>query len=398
VSIAAAVPWQQPQERTAYFPKTLLLCLCVFFIPMKALALQVGGQSVYVPFLGLGLASIFLLSPIGTTFRRNFAAPMTCIAALSLFYYWQTGYKPEVFIFGLKVAVLFGLAALYVILLRIDERKVMSFLFWGAAISIVYMVYQAISLEFFGASLPFTSVEGLQIGRGLGVRYGMVRTTGFTEEPSYAAVMLVGTALMLRSYQIRSGESQRRRYFVLLAGLLLCTSNSLFATLPLLGVFSLFYFFRAPFLFFLLFYVFNLVVTPIVLNIDETFFARFTSYAQFLHLPVSQWWFGIGFNQYSTLPVPIFITPDGIPTLVVDSIASLWGGVLLEGGIVFAAMFCFYLNRLTQAARDSTGYALLAILLMLANYYSPWWPIVSLALAYSIVSRDGPITPAEVPE
>ncbi|CAN5395260.1 hypothetical protein BH11ARM2_BH11ARM2_10630 [soil metagenome] len=362
---------------------------------MKAFAIQFAGQSIYIPYIGLGLSLIFILPSVVQQFLRYFTAPMTAILALSLFYYWHTGYEATVFVFAFKIGVLFALAALYIHLLQIDERAVMRFLFLGAAVSVAYMVYQAVSVAAFGAGLPFTSIEAFQIGRGLGSRFGIVRTTGFTEEPSYAAVMMIGTGLMLRSYEIRSGEKQKKRYYVLLLGLILCTSNSLFATLPLLALFSFCYFLRVPLVFFILFYAVNLAITPIVVNIDETFFARFTSYSQFLKLPVSDWWLGIGFNQYSTLPTPVFISDEGIPTLAVDSIASLWGGVLLEGGIVFATMFCLYVDRLTRAARDSTGYALMAILIMLANYYSPWWPVVSLALAYTIVSRKPRIEVAQ---
>jgi hypothetical protein len=143
-----------------------------------------------------------------------------------------------------------------------------------------------------------------------------------------------------------------------------------------------------PYLFFALFYAVNLALAPRMLNLDETFFARFSSYAQFLRLPESQWWLGIGFNQYSTLPTPVFLNAAGTPTFAVDSIASLWGGMLLEGGLAFATAFCLYVDRVTCAARDLTGYALVAILIMLANYYSPWWPIVSLALAYAVYSRN----------
>jgi len=381
------------------FTTAIPLWLCVFFIPMKALAIPIAGQSVYIPFVGLLVSGVFLVSPVARQFFRHFIAPMAAVAGLSVLYYWHTGFQADVFVFAAKIGVLFAMAALYIYLLRWDERKVMTFLYWGCAVSVVYMAYQAISLAAFGASLPFTSFEPLQIGRGLGARYGLVRTTGFTEEPSYVAVMLVGTGLMLRAFEKRSGESQRRRYWVLMLGLLFCTSNSLFAILPLLALFSLFYVLRAPFLFFVVFYAANLLVTPYVLNLDESFFARFSSYAQFMHLPATQWWFGIGFNQYATLPFPVFVSPEGFSTLVVDSIASLWGGVLLEGGIVFATLFCLYLSRLTQTARDGTGYALMAILIMLANYYSPWWPIVSLALAYTIVSRDPspfPPLPSEV--
>jgi hypothetical protein len=164
--------------------------------------------------------------------------------------------------------------------------------------------------------------------------------------------------------------------------------------LPILLLFSFFYRLRAPFIFFIVFYLVSIAVTPVLLNVDETFFARFSSYAQFVQLPLPQWWLGIGFGQYASLPFPVFVSPEGLSTLVVDSIASLWGGVLLEGGIVFATLFCLYLARLTQTAKDSTGYALIAVLILLANYYSPWWPIVSLALAYAIYSREprSPVT------
>lgn len=361
---------------------------------MKALAIPLAGQSIYVPFIGLLISGIYLLSPIGKLFFKHFTGPLTAVLGLCLIYYVLTGYHADVFVFGAKILTLFAMAALYLYLLQLNEGQVMKYLYWGAVVSIVYMVYQALSVTFFGSGLPLTSVSELQIGRGLGSRYGLVRTTGFTEEPSYIAVMLVGTGLMLRSYEKRSQSSQRSRYFVLLVGLLLCTSNSLLATLPLLILFSFFYYFRAPFLFFIVFYLANLAIAPLVLNIDESFFARFASYAQFLGLPASRWWLGIGFGQYSSLPYPVFISPEGLSTFVVDSIASLWGGVLLEGGIVFATLFCLYLTRITQLAKDSTGYALMAILIMLANYYSPWWPIVSLALAYTIASRN-PSQPVE---
>jgi hypothetical protein len=315
---------------------------------------------------------------------------MTVIFSLSLFYYWQTGFHADVFVFDAKIGAMLAMSALYILSLRSDEKRLTDYLFAGIAVSVVYMIYQGVSLQLFGGGLPFTSIDFFEIGRGLGSRYGFVRTTGFTEEPSYIAVILVGSGLLFRSYQIRTGEVQTRRYWVILLGLMLCTSNSLFATVPLLLLFSLFYSIRAPFLFFVAFYALNLAIAPAVINIDETFFARFSSYEQFVRLPPWQWLTGTGFNQYSSLQFPVFVNEDGIATMVVDSIASLWGGVLLEGGIFFALLFCLYLSRITQVAKSGTGFALMAILIMLANYYSPWWPIVSLALAYALVSRESP--------
>jgi hypothetical protein len=387
--MTASVALTAPRQRSdADSIVKAIFFFAVFFIPMKAFALPLAGQSIYVPYIGLAIGSVFLLTDLARILVRNFSIPLGALLGLSLLYYWETGYQADVFVFPAKILVMFAMSSLFIFLLRRDEDAVMRYLFAGIAISVVYMVYQAVSVYFFGAGLPYTSIEIFQIGRGLGSRYGLVRTTGFTEEPSYMAVMLVGTALMLRSYQMRRGLSQGRRFAVIAIGLLLCTSNSLFATLPLLLLFGLFAFLRVPFLFFVLFYAVNLSIAPAVLNVDETFFARFSSYIQFLRLDPSQWWFGIGFNQYSKLEFPRFVSPEGTATLVVDSIASLWGGVLLEGGIFFATLFCLYLSRLTRVAKDSTGFALMAILIMLANYYSPWWPIVSLALAYTVVSQD----------
>jgi hypothetical protein len=366
----------------------VLIAISVFFIPMKALAITVAGQSVYIPYIGLAIASIFLARQLFEIFLRWFAKPMAVVWTLTLFYYWQTGFQANVFVFGVKIFITFAMAAVYVILLRENERPVIKALYAGAVVSVFYMLYQGISLDLFGSSLPFTAIDAFQIGRGLGSRYGFVRTTGFTEEPSYIAVMMVGIALIVYSFGKRSGESQTGRFWVLGLGLLLCTSNSLIATIPLLAIFTLFSFLRAPFAFFVCFYLVNLFIAPYVVNLDETFFARFSSYQQFLSLPSARWWFGIGFNQYATtFQFPTFYSPEGVSTLVVDSIASLWGGVLLEGGIVFATLFCFYLSRISQASKDATGFALIAILIMLANYYSPWWPIVSFALAYTVISR-----------
>ena len=366
----------------------LILTLAAFFLPMKAFAVSAGGQSIYLPYLALLPVAAVCLVPLTGIYLRYFGGVTLLVFALSILYFWQSGYDPSVFVFGAKIAVTLAMSALYIHLLRTDERAVMRFLYAGIAVSIVYMLYQALSAILFGANLPLTSIGALDIGRGIGARFGLVRVTGFTEEPSYIAVILVGAALMFNTFAKRSGESQKRRIAVILIGLLLCTSNNLFATLPLLAVFSLFFLLRAPFLFFVVFYLANLFVAPQLLNLDESFYARFSSYSQFLNLPHTQWWFGIGFNRYSSLDIAQYVSPEGLPGLVVSSIASLWGGLLLEGGIVFTTLFCFYVSRVCTEARSAAGYSLVAILIMLANYYSPWWPIVSLALAYAIVSRE----------
>jgi len=311
-----------------------ILTLAAFFLPMKAFAVSAGGQSIYLPYLALVPVVAIVLVPLTGIYLRYFGSSTLLVFGLTLLYFWQSGFDPTVFVFGAKIAVTLAMSALYIHLLRVDERAVMRYLYAGIAVSVAYMLYQAASSMVFNGGLPFTQIAALDIGRGIGARFGFVRVTGFTEEPSYIAVILVGAALMFNTFGRRSGESQKRRVAVIILGLLLCTSNNLFATLPLLALFSLFYYLRVPFLFFVAFYMANLFLAPQLLNLDESFFARFSSYSQFLNLPDTQWWFGIGFNRYSTLNAAQYVSPEGLPGLVVSSIASLWGGLLLEGGIV----------------------------------------------------------------
>jgi hypothetical protein len=135
---------------------------------MKAFAIPFAGQSIYIPFVGMLISGIYLLTPVGKLFLQHFVAPMTVVGVLSLFYYWRTGYDPSVFIFGVKIVALFAMSALYLYLIQKDEGLVMKYLAYGATISVAYMMYQAVSVLFFGSGLPFTSVAELQIGRGLG--------------------------------------------------------------------------------------------------------------------------------------------------------------------------------------------------------------------------------------
>ena len=354
---------------------------------MKALAINIGGFSIYIPYLSLALIGVVALKDIFAIFWRNFVLPCSFVLIYSLIYFLTTSFSPSVFVFLAKITVTLLMAAMYIYLLRKDERSAVQYLYYGSVVSIVFMVYQAISTIGFGTSLPFTTVPGLDIGRGISSRFGLLRVTGFTEEPSYIAVMLLGTLMILRSYAVRSGESQSKQMWVVGLGLLLCTSNNLFATLPLVLIFSIFSYYNLPFLFFVLFYLVNVVATPLLINVDESFFARFSSYGQFLGLDSFHQLLGIGFGQYNTLPIPQFVSSDGIPSLLVDSLASLWGGLLLEGGAIFTVVFCVYVSKISLSSKNGFGFAFVAILLMLANYYSPWWPIVSLALAYTIVSK-----------
>jgi hypothetical protein len=71
----------------------------------------------------------------------------------------------------------------------------------------------------------------------------------------------------------------------------------------------------------------------------------------------------------------------------VASLASIWGAWLFEGGVVLVALVIWWLAHVIRGAGWREGLALVALLLMLSNYNSPWWPIVSLAVAECMVDR-----------
>ena len=361
--------------------------LGLFFLPMKAFHFSLGDLAVYPSYLViLALAAVNFKAFI-ETYLTFFRTPTLVLLGFATLDYLRTGFDFSVFLFVFKIIIALMMAASYLRLLHHDEYKTMRFLTWGISVSVAFMTYQFLSMTLFSSSLPFTSISQFEIGRGLSTRFGVNRVTGFTEEPSYIAVMLIGSFFLLHSYEQRSGASQKWIKLTTVLGMLLCTSDNLLATLPLLLIFSLLYRLRLTWLFFVLFYVANLAIYPRIINLDSSFFARFSSYSIFAAEPFTNQLLGIGFNQYNKLNVIQYITPLGVPDLIVDSLGSLWGGLLLEGGIVFTACFCLYITRLVNGAKFGTGYALMAILIMLANYYSPWWPITSFALAYLLHSR-----------
>lgn len=367
------------------YPAALFLGL--FFLPMKAFHFSIGEQSVYPSYLAILILAAVNFKTFSGSYLSFFRTPTLVLMGFGVLYYIRTGFDFSVFIFVFKIIIALLMTTAYLRLLHYDERRTMRYLAWGIGATVAYMIYQFLSTTFFGWSLPFTTIAPFEIGRGLSSRFGLNRVTGFTEEPSYVAVMLIGSFFLLRSYERRSGISQKHIKLLMVIGMLLCTSDNLLATLPLLLLFGLLSRYRLTWLFFVLFYAANLVIYPQVLNLDESFFARFSSYSLFAAEPFMTQLLGIGFNQYNKLNVIQYMTPEGLPGLVVESLGSLWGGLLLEGGIVFTVCFCLYIIRLVNGAKFGTGFALMAILIMLANYYSPWWPITSFALAYVLYSR-----------
>jgi|GEM_PF-2560698 len=366
---------------------SIALFLGLFCLPLKAFHFSLGDQSIYPSYLAILMLGAVNFKVFAQNYLTYFRKPTLVLLGFTVMDYVRLGLDPSVFVFTFKIGVALLMSVAYLRLLNYDERKAMQYLAWAIKATVAFMLYQFISCTFFGYSLPLTTIAPFEIGRGLGSRFGLIRVTGFTEEPSYVAVMLIGCFFLFHSYQLRSGVSQKWIKATIVGGMLMCSSDNLFATLPLLLFFGLLYRYRLTWLFFVLFYAANLIIYPRVLNLDESFFARFSSYSLFAAEPFTTQLLGIGFNQYNKLNVIQYITPEGLPGLVVEALSSLWGGLLLEGGILFTICFCLYANRLVNIAKFGTGYALMAILIMLANYYSPWWPILSFALAYVLHSR-----------
>ncbi len=375
-------------SRSNLSPEFKIACvLAMFFMPMKAFHLSPANFSVYLPYLAIVVCLLFSGRKLTEIYAEHFAGPTAVLFGFCVFHFFKTGMQLNVFVTFFKLIITLLMATVYLRLLQEDERKAMRMMLAGIYASLMFMVYQAISFVFFNITLPFTTTNFLEIGRGISERNGIIRVTGFTEEPSFIAVMLISCLFLFHSYQSRSGESMKRVKIYIVLGLLLCTSNNLFATIPLLLLFALFYKRKKVWMFFLVFYAANLIFFSSLMNIDASFFARFSSYNIFISLPLDQKIFGIGFNQAATeLGLVRFVSDIGLEGDLYDPLSSLWGGLLVEGGILFTACFCMYMSRLTMMAKHATGYALMATLLMLANYYSPWWPVLSLTVAYVLHS------------
>jgi hypothetical protein len=199
--------------------------------------------------------------------------------------------------------------------------------------------------------------------------------------------MLVGATLLNVAYAHRRSKPLFLKVSVLAGalGLAMSTSNNLFATTLILAAFWPFVRNRRVMLLLSTYYLVALVVTPIVLFRDVTYYSRFSAYDIFLRSgPVDQL-FGRGTGAYSSYFELNQVQFGGQD---VASLASIWGAWLFEGGLVLVALVIWWLARVIRGAGWREGVALLALLLMLSNYNSPWWPIVSLALAECLVTRE----------
>lgn len=365
-------------------PPVMLAVLAGLTVPLKAARLDVLGLSMYATFVVVAIVVVRHWKLAFKMFRRWFVAPL---AVLSVFAIWGvlrgTGpVQPGITL--MKLGVAFMVAAGFGVLTSRREIWLQLGLLAGSMLTVTYMAYQWVSSVVFGFALPFTTSAQLQIGLGLSSRYGLTRVTGFTEEPSFAATMLVGATLINLAYGYRVANRQ----FVMIPpivgalGLAMATSNNLFATTIIIAAFWPLIRNRRVVLLFVTYYIAAVIVTPFVLLRDTTFFARFSAYEIFrISGPVEQL-FGHGVGSY-----PQYFEANGVQYLGQDvaSLASIWGGWLFEGGVVLVALVILWLGRVVWRAEWREGLALVALLLMLSNFNSPWWPIASLALAQCLV-------------
>lgn len=377
VSIAA-----RPAVRVPAF----LAVLAGATVPLKAARLDVAGLSLYATYLIVAVVAVRYWRSVLTNVRDWFLGPICVVLAFAAWAVVQGAGLTGPIVTSGKIVVALGVAAAFAVLLVRAERWVYRGLLAGVLLSVAYMAYQWISSVFFGFALPFTTSAPLSIGLGLSRRYGFARVTGFTEEPSFIATILVGATLLNVAYAIRTTRPNFLKVSVLAGafGLAMCTSNNLFATLLIVAAFWPFIRRRRIALMLGVYYFAVLVVTPFVLLRDTTFYARFSAYDIFLGSDPIHQVVGRGIGSYPNFFAIHQVQFDGQD---VASLASIWGGWLFEGGIVLVGLVIWWLAGVVRGAGWREGLALIAVLLMLSNYNSPWWPIVSLALAQCLVQR-----------
>jgi hypothetical protein len=351
-----------------------------FLIPLKAARVDVAGLSLYASYVVAALVFVRYRHDCLRSLQRWFVLPFIVVSG---FAGWAlvrgAGALDPAITLG-KMMFAFATTATFVALLRRSERSLFNGLLAGVGLSVGYMIYQWISSVFFGFGLPFTTSERLQIGLGLSQRYGLARVTGFTEEPSFIATMMAGSVLLLLTYAHRR---QRPRLFRVTAaigviGLALCTSNNLFATALIIAAGWAFIRKRRVTTVLVVYYIAAMIVTPLVLYRDITYYARFSPYDIFLRSGPLDQFIGRGLGSYPAYFAVEQVRFDGIE---VRSLASVWGGFLFEGGVVLVILVIGWLARLIRSTGWPEGLTLLTVLLMLSNYNSPWWPLVSLAVA-----------------
>ena len=363
----------------------LLAFLCGFTVPLKAARFDVAGLSLYLTYVIAAVAAVRYWRQVVRFTIEWFGTPLIVLLVFAASGIARgIGPVQPIITIG-KLGVAFGVAAVFGVLLLRSSLWVYRGLFAGLATTVAYMAYQMVSSLFFGFGLPFTTSGTLKIGLGLSKRYGLARVTGFTEEPSFVATMVVGSTLLLIAYAVRTNRPRLLAGSALLgaAGLAMSTSNNFFATTLILAAFWPLIRRRRVASLFSAYYLAAIVVTPFVLLRDLTYFARFSAYDIFLHSSPLVQAIGRGVGSYPQFQDLNPIMFNGIP---IDSLASIWGGVLFEGGVLLVGLTIWWIARIMRGAGWREGLALLAVLLMLSNFNSPWWPIVSLAIAQCFIT------------
>jgi hypothetical protein len=382
--------WISPQrDRKRERLLGMIGLLSGFLIPFKAFRFDVAGLSLYAVFLVA--APTFLIRPTAVVraFQKHFGKPLAVLFPFAVLTILRGLPVKDPVVTGMKLVVGFFIAAVFVVLLKTSEKSVYRGLFWGVAVNVLYMTYQYVSSVFFGFRFPYTSIAQLKVGFGLSQRYGLARVTGFSEEPSFIATLLVGSVLLLYAYAKRTGQVRFGRWALLLGllGLCMSTSNNLFATIAIVGAGWPLVRRRTPYPILIVYYGVVLVATPILLNRDLTYYARFSSYDIFLRSSGLQKVFGHGVGSYIGYFREHQVNYQGIE---VASLASLWGSFLFEGGIVLAGLVIVWVQTVMRRTGWREGFALFALLIMLSNFNSPWWPVVSLAFAQCTTYQPNP--------
>jgi hypothetical protein len=356
-----------------------------FFIPIKAARLDIAGLSLYLPYLA-ALVVAFAATSVQGVIRERLTGPVVVVTLFAAWGVVRTGDPVGPTVTLAKLMITFVATGAFVVLLRQHERQLYLGLLSGVAISVIYATYQWISGRFFNFGLPYSSIASLKVGLGLSSRYGLTRATGFTEEPSFMATLLVGSVLLLVAYAFRTKQFGLLKVSLALGGIgsFVATSNNLFATVLIVAASWPFIRRRRIAVILVIYYLGVLLVTPFVLNRDVTYYSRFFAYDVFRKSSLINQILGRGIGTYPSFFRAFHPQFEGQD---VASLASVWGGFVFEGGVVLAVLVIVWLATIIHRTQWREGLALLALLLMLSNFNSPWWPIVSLALAQCFVTE-----------
>jgi hypothetical protein len=357
-----------------------------FLVPIKAARLDAGGLSLYLAYLLCAAVFISHYRSAAIDMVRRFSWPLGILVIFAGWAVLQGAGFVQPMIGLLKLSVAFATTVAFMVVLRRSEHSLYVGLLASTVTTVVYMFYQTVSGIFFGYNLPYTRFPSLGIGIAATQRYGLTRVTGFSEEPSFAATLLVGSTLLLITYFHRTNARTLMSIAAVVGGfgLAMSTSNNLFGTLIIIGSAWPLIRHRRIALVMTTYYMGALIIAPHVLNRDLTFYARFSAYDIYLHSDILRILIGHGLGSFPRFAKEMDVAFNGVSIL---SLNSVWGGFLFEGGALLAILAISWLAGIIRTSPWRDGLTLFALLLMLSNYNSPWWPLVCLALAQCLVNR-----------